>query len=351
MPVPKKTTETIVGDSAGTAYVFSVYRFAGSNPAAPTAYIQAALHGDELPGVVAVHTLMPRLRKAEAEGRVRGNIMVVPFANPIGFGQYLLGGQQGRFHLGTRTNFNRNFPMLSDPGGQIPSSQDLTEPADQRLKRRLLELSFGHDIILDLHCDDEGVPYLYVPKELWPQMADVAAAMNMQAVILWGDESGASFDDASINPYRHGPVPERLVVTTVEYRGQADVSPALAAADAGGLYRVLVARGVIADAAIGPPGTFTGLAAPIENVEVVRANRGGAVVFDVQPGDRVEKGALLATIVAEPGEADGADEIRAPQAGYILTRRAVRAVRAGEDLVKLVGEGPSATAIPGALED
>lgn len=349
--MPEKSIEIIAGDTAGTNYNFAVYRFAGSDRAAPTAYIQAALHGDELPGVVAIHALMPKLRQAEAEGRLRGNLMVVPFANPIGRGQYLLGGQQGRFHLGTRTNFNRGFPMLADPGDRVPSSKDLAQPADQRLKRRLLELSFGHDIILDLHCDDEGVPYLYVPKELWPQMADVAAAMKMEAVVLWGEESGASFDDASINPYRGRPKPKHLAVTTVEFRGQADVDAKLAEHDADGLYLVLVARGVIDDAAIDRPGNFAGLVAPIENVEVVRAERGGAVLFHVKPGDRVELGALLATVVAEPGEPDGIDEIRTPQAGFILTRRAVRAVPAGDDLVKLVGSRASETATPGALED
>lgn len=349
----QKSIETIPGDTAGLAYSFAVYRFDGSDPGAASAYIQAALHGDELPGVVAIHALMPMLRQAEADGRIRGKITVVPFANPIGRGQYLFGDLKGRFHLGTRTNFNRDFPMLAHLGEAVPSSQDLTATADQRLKRRLLELSLGHDIILDLHCDDEGVPYLYVPKELWPQMADVAAAMNMQAVVLWDEESGASFDDASVNPYRNwsGAMPKRLVVTTVEYRGQADVSSELAESDAEGLYRVLVARGVIEDPAVELPGEFGGLAAPIEHVEMVKAKRAGAVLFYVQPGDRVHSGALLAIVVAEPGEPDGVDEIRAPQAGFILTRRSVRAVPAGDDLVKLVGDEPSTTHEGGALED
>ncbi len=78
----EKTIETILGDTEGVAYSFPVYRFRGTREAAPSAYIQAALHAGELPGTVAIDALMPRLRQAEAEGRLRGSITVVPAANP-----------------------------------------------------------------------------------------------------------------------------------------------------------------------------------------------------------------------------------------------------------------------------
>jgi len=90
---------------------------------------------------------------------------------------------------------------------------------------------------------------------------------------------------------------------------------------------------------------------PIEHVEVISAPRAGAILFDVQPGERVAKGARLATVVHSPGEEDGAVEILAPQAGYVLTRSSRRSARAGDDLFKLVGDAPSAAARQGALED
>lgn len=347
----QKTIERIEGDTAGVFYELAVYRFAGSNPDAPTAYIQAALHGGEFPGVAAIHELMPLLARAEAEGRIRGSITVVPWANPIGRGQYLLGDQQGRFHLGTRANFNRDFPLLD-----LPDTSLLGPPAasaDQRLKQLLLKLSVGHDIVLDLHCDDEGVPYLYVPEALWPAMQDCAAAMDVDAVILWGGSSGASFDEASLAPHLQtaGERLERFVVTTVEYRGVLDVDAALAAADAKGLYRLLVARGVVADDAVSKPAAFGGLVGPIDHVEMIAAPRAGMIFYDVGPGDRVKKGDRLARIVHTPGEADGAVDVVAPQPGFVLTRRAQRSVRTGEDLLKLVGEHRSLDARSGALED
>ena len=347
------TTETLAGDTEGVTYTLPVLRFAGTDEGAPTAYLQAALHAGELPGVVAVDALVPKLAKAHAEGRIRGAITIVPACNPVGRLQYHFGELQGRFHLGTRTNFNRDFPLLPKPDASTLGPE--TGTADQRLKQRLLALSLGHDIVLDLHCDDEGVAYLYVPVELWPAMEDCAAAMGVAAVVTWGGSSGASFDEASLHPWLQLPPDEarldRKVVTTVEFRGLRDVTRAHAQSDAEGLYRLLVARGVVEDAAESPAGRFGGLVAPITHVDVVTAPRAGAILFDVESGDRVAKGQRLATIVHGPGQPDGSTDVIAPQSGYILTRVSRRSLYAGDDLLKLVGDAPSANGREGALED
>ena len=177
--------------------------------------------------------------------------------------------------------------------------------------------------------------------------------MGVEAVILWEGSFGTAFDEASIRPWLKEP-PEKLarrVVTTVEYRGLADVGYDHARTDADGLYRLLVARGVVEDASLPAPGRFGGLVAPIEHIEMIAAPMAGAILFDVAPGDRVSKGDRVATIVFAPGEAAGSVEVFAPQAGYVLTRASRRSTRAGKDIIKLVGEKPSATAKSGALED
>ncbi|ESX78700.1 succinylglutamate desuccinylase/aspartoacylase family protein [Mesorhizobium sp. M0142] len=348
----QKSIERIAGDSEGVSYEFPVFRFTGTDKTAPSAYLQAALHAGELPGVVAIDALMPMLSRAEAEGRISGNMTIVPWANPIGRAQYLYGDHQGRFHLGTRTNFNRGFPRLAAPDLTLLPAHGTV---DQRLKTRLLQLSIGHDIVLDLHCDDEGLAYLYVHTSLWPAMADCAAAMGVDAVMLWHEDPDGTFEGASIMPYQNVPADvarlDRRVATTVEYRGILDVDGALASADAEGLYRLLVARGVIRDQTLPASGSFGGLVAPIENIEMMPAPRSGAILYHVKPSDRVTKGARLATIVHAPGEPDGRTEVLAPQAGLILTRRSRRIIRAGEDLLKLVGDRKSADARSGTLED
>ncbi|TKB07919.1 MAG: succinylglutamate desuccinylase/aspartoacylase family protein [Mesorhizobium sp.] len=349
-----KTIERITGDGEGTTYEFPVFRFDGSDKTAPTAYLQAALHAGELPGVVAIDALMPMLATAEAEGRIKGAITVVPWANPIGRAQYHFGEHQGRFHLGTRTNFNRGFPLLAAPDTALLPDTTLGT-ADQRLKTRLVQLSLGHDIVLDLHCDDEGLAYLYIHTSLWPTMADCAAAMGVDAVVLWSEDSSGTFEGASIMPYQNVPANvsrfDRRVVTTVEYRGMLDVDDALAEADAEGLYRLLVMRGVIQDRSVSKPGNFTGAVVPIENIDMMPSPKAGAILYNVEPGDRVAKDDRLATIVHAPGEVGGRTEVFAPQSGFILTRRSRRIIRAGEDLLKLAGDKRSGDARSGTLED
>ena len=173
----RKSIETIAGDTEGVVYEFPVFRFEGADPAAPGAYLQAALHAGELPGTVALDALMPLLEKAEAEGRVRQRITVVPWANPVGRAQYFLGEQQGRFHLGTRTNFNRDFPLLERPDPALLPDTSLAG-VDRKLKARLLALSLGHDIVLDLHCDNEAVMHLYTATSLWSRVEPLARLLG-----------------------------------------------------------------------------------------------------------------------------------------------------------------------------
>ena len=182
----------------------------------------------------------------------------------------------GALPLRPRTNFNRDFPLIDRPDAGLLPHADALAKADQRLKARLVALSIGHDLVLDLHCDDEGVPYLYVPAELWPAMADCAAALGAEAVLTWHGYSDAAFEEASIHPYlASGADLAGRVVTTVELRGIADVERGYAKEDAEGLYRLLVARGVIADPAVKPAPAFGGVAAPLANVEMVKTPRPG----------------------------------------------------------------------------
>jgi len=350
----QKTIERIAGDSEGVTYEFPVFRFDGTDKAAPSAYLQAALHAGELPGVVAIDALMPMLARAEAEGRIKGPITVVPWANPIGRAQYHFGEHQGRFNLDTRTNFNRSFPLLAAPDARLLPDATFGG-ADRRLKNRLVQLSLGADIVLDLHCDDEGLVYLYIHISLWPHMADCAAAMGADAVVLWSEDTAGTFEGASIMPYQNVPASvarfDKRAATTVEYRGILDVDGAFAASDGAGLYRLLVTRGVVQDPSVQKIEKFSGPVVPLENIDMMPSPRAGAVLYDVKPGDRVAKGDRLATIVHAPGEVGGRTEVFAPQSGFILTRRSRRIIRTGEDLLKLAGDKRSDDARSGTLED
>ena len=113
-----------------------VIRYRGSS-GKPGAYLQAALHAEEQPGVAAIHELARLLDKAEAERRILRDITLVPYANPIGLHQALDGRVMGRFHLGSGVNFNRAFPLpqvnqaFDQAAGKQPSEASAHNRADQ----------------------------------------------------------------------------------------------------------------------------------------------------------------------------------------------------------------------------
>jgi predicted deacylase len=185
----------IPGDTPGIVWRLPVIRFKGRNDAAPKIYLQAALHANELPGTALLHVLCERLRQADAEGAILGDITIVPQANPIGAAQSHFGELQGRFDLGSRTNFNRDFPLVAL--GERPSLTDDLDryPAIEQLKRQLLHMALGADLVLDLHCDDESLQYAYVDEAFWPEAADLASALDMAVVFLADGESSA-FEEA-----------------------------------------------------------------------------------------------------------------------------------------------------------
>ena len=50
-------------------------------------YIQASLHADELPGMLTAWHLKQALQRLDAAGLLRGEVILVPVANPIGLNQ------------------------------------------------------------------------------------------------------------------------------------------------------------------------------------------------------------------------------------------------------------------------
>ena len=90
----------------GADLSLTVQRF-GREGARPRIYVQASLHADEIPGMIAAHHLRERLTALEAEGKIKGEIILVPSANPIGLAQRVMGDPIGRFNLADGTNFRR----------------------------------------------------------------------------------------------------------------------------------------------------------------------------------------------------------------------------------------------------
>ena len=208
--------------SSGTERRLSLWRF-GSGPR--KAYIQAALHADELPGMRVAVELRRRLAELEQQGRLTGVIELVPVANPIGLGQMFQATHQGRFEFASGENFNRDFPALAElVGGAVAGRlgddgqanvqlirQAMRQALDdlpparselEGLRRLLLRHACDADVVLDLHCDFESIMLLYALPQHWPNLRSLAARLRAGAVLLAEDSGGNSFDDACAVPWQ-----------------------------------------------------------------------------------------------------------------------------------------------------
>ncbi|HEY0524980.1 MAG TPA: succinylglutamate desuccinylase/aspartoacylase family protein [Stellaceae bacterium] len=356
----------LVEPALGTSRYLERLRF-GRRGARPKAYFQAALHADEIPGMLVLHHLAERLEVAARAEMIQGEVVLVPFANPIGLAQRISGELLGRFDLaGGGGNFNRGFPTLAAPvaarvtarltdnaAANVAIIRDamhqaldaLPPPVSEveQLRMHLLREAVDADIALDLHCDTEATVHLYFGTPLWPGAADLAALVGSDATLLAEESGGTPFDEAVGGPwwalakqFRDKPIPPACLSGTLELRGLSDVDDAVAAADADALFRFLQRRGIVA----GDPGPLPPLrrdATPLTGVDPVKADAAGVLVFAKVPGDEVRAGDIVAEIVRP---AAGRTALRARTDGVLFARRHDRFAHPGQWVAKIAGREP-----------
>ena len=343
----------------------------GAPGARPKAYIQAALHADEIPGLLVAQHLLRGLEQAHHDGRILGEIVVVPVADPIGLNQHLNGRLLGRFDFASTGNFNRDFPDLTalaldrvrgrltmDPTANVALIRSALQAVlaaqnpvreTTALKQKLLSLAIDADFVFDLHCDSEALLHLYASQSQRAEAAELGAELGAAAILLEEEPGGRPFDQACAGPWRHlrdalaeeGPTPLACFATTVELRGQADVNDRQAAADAAALLRFLQRRGVLA----GDPGPLPKLCCeptPLDAVDVLVAPVAGVLVYGKALGEQVRAGAIVAELVDPLGEPLGAARtpVRAVTDGVLLTRMSERLARPGQKFCKIAGREP-----------
>jgi len=369
--MPERTDITLPGNAPGCQHKLSFIRY-GSVEARPKAYLQAALHADESPGLLVLHHLQRFLDKAETAGAITGQIVLAPVANPIGLGQIVSERVLGRYDLAGRGNFNRDFPQLLDSVAEQVGTQLSTDPrrnikyirvalkaaaAEQlqqatgstaTLKCRLLEAAIDADICLDLHCDLEALLHVYLGTPLWPDAQDLPAQLGAATVLLASNSGGQPFDEAVASPwwelakrFVNYPIPPACLAATIELRGQGDVNDELATADAWNILTFLHRRGLLAGKPAPLP-TAIATATPLSGVEYVRANVAGVVSFLVQPGDLVEIAQPLAVIInpLATTPAQGRTTVCAGIKGQVFAHTRDHLVRPGTILCTIAGRVP-----------
>ena len=137
------------------------------------------------------------------------------------------------------------------------------------------------------------------------------------------------------------PIPSACLAATVELRGMADVSHAQAQQDAQNIFWFLQRRGFIKGTAPAVP-PLRNEATPLRGVEHLKAPAPGVVVFLKAPGDRINKGEVIAEIVnpVADGAANRITPVKSAVSGIVFSINTDRYARPGRILAKIAGKVP-----------
>ena len=366
----RRIDHPLLRQSFGTQATVTSLHF-GLPGARPKVYIQASLHAEELPGMLAAHHLRALLEQAEQQDTLQGEVVLVPVANPIGLGQQMDHKAMGRFDFGSSENFNRHYPDLAsavwpdvqgrlgpDPSTNVALVRAAVEahirhwqPATtlQSLRKTLVSLAFDADQVLDLHCDCEAVLHLYTETPCWPLIEPLARLLKARAVLLATGAGGVSFDEcfsglwwqlaakleaAADTTAPPCPLPQACASTTVELRGEADVTHSFADADARAIFSYLQHLGVVAGDLPRLP-ELACAATPLAGSQSVKAPMPGILVFVAQPGDYLQVGDPVAEIIDPIGNT--AFTVQAEVAGVMYARTNARYAQTNDQLANIAG--------------
>jgi len=364
--------------SAGVTRELTVHRF-GIEGARPKVYMHAALHADEFPPMLAAQKLLPSLISADAKGEIQGEIILLPYANPIGLSQMVGSIVNGRYANDGSGNFNRNWPDLTKSVAQKCEGKltgnteddvavvrtalraavnDMSERTESAaLRKTLLSLSIDADIVLDMHCDGEAEFHLYANIRHKRDIETLGADLAAPVLLLEEEAGGGAFDECNsvvwwrladeMNGADH--LPAACFGTTLEFRGRNDVSDDLADHDASAIYRFLQRRGVIA----GEPGPLPPLirdASRLDAVDVLESPA-GLVVFQKTLGEEVSEGDTIAIVydLANPDPEQAKTTVKSRTNGRFFARADYRYVHHGERIAKIAGTEPLSHRKTGAL--
>ncbi|MBF0377649.1 MAG: succinylglutamate desuccinylase/aspartoacylase family protein [Desulfamplus sp.] len=359
-------------------------------------YIQSGLHAEEAPGYMVMHYLLELLDIADSQDKIRGEIICVPAANPIGLDQWFYDRPQGRFDTSNGVNFNRNFPDIVEETAKIIENQLTNDPDKNRdiirdamkiaidnlhpedeagaLKKLLFSLSFDADVVLDLHCDNQAIMHIYTGESLWsnstsntssnsnqtPNLAsnpkqpfssacELAAWTGAEAILLADESGGDPYDEACSKIwcklkelYPDYPIYPSCLAATIEYRGEADVSEELNRQDAINLYSFLHQQGYLSgDIPLKMPELKID-ATPLSGVEHIKAPVSGIVNFLRRPGEMLKAGDKVAEIMNpySQNEENRITELFCKIDGLLFSLTSDRMARQGRILAKIAGKKP-----------
>ncbi|KAB8307366.1 succinylglutamate desuccinylase/aspartoacylase family protein [Erwinia endophytica] len=352
----------LLSASLGTQREIISYHFGENCPR--QVYIQAALHGDELPGVAVAWYLKQKFSELEAAGHLLAQVTLVPVANPLALGQHWHGSHLGRFDVHSGQDFNRRFPALGPSlVTQLSSvlTQDITQnrqlirdaiqhyfdahqPVTELESQRhtLMRMACQADLMIDMHCDWEAIPHLYTTPQAWPDIEPLARYLGSAVQLVAEVSGGEPFDEACCEPWQHlqrtlgdrFPLPQGLKPVTLELRGVRDVSHSQAQQDAEAIINALIRGGYIAGTAAELP-PLIHPAMPLAACEYIATPHSGVILHRRDIGEWIKPGEVVADIL-DP-LTDQLTPLQAEHGGLLYARHWMRFATTGMLVTRLAG--------------
>ncbi|GAA5138230.1 succinylglutamate desuccinylase/aspartoacylase family protein [Thalassotalea piscium] len=326
-----------VGEMAsGALLTVPVYRLKGDS-SAPSVYIQANMHGAEVQGNAVVFQLLELLKNIS----VKGDVTLVPYANPVACnhknGEYTL----GRFDPITGVNWNRMYhfdpsiikPFVRESIGKDDAiiaanfKQLMIDKIEQKLEHNAFGLTTGQriayqlqrlahqaDYVLDLHTGPISSKHLYCPEYAKAS----AQYFNIPHNILIPNTFDGALDEATFCPwwqlqeafaelgikYSISSKALNKESFTVELGSQEQIDLDAALEDAKSILCYLQHKGVI-DAAQYQPQIMTRFACYLKDYKAYYSPMGGMVDYLAEFGKPLAAGKPLARILRMDNYGDG----------------------------------------------
>lgn len=352
--------------SVGTEQYILFHRFKGRS-GHKSVYIQAGTHADEHPGLLVAQFLIDRLSQLEEEGRLLGDVVVCPYANPVGMTQETFGSLTGRYSLENGENFNRNFPDISEKVKERIRSNSEKEFKLSELKSIFLDEcdndhyqntltvirsflfreAIQHDILLDLHSDSSSELHVYSTCNKEEQALSLTKTIESSILILEEEAGGfpldeaysktwkAAFEECGINEEEIG------FSATIELRGKDKVCPTLAMQDCEGIIRFLSHEGTIQLEYDLKDGNDVEIY-PLEGLQPVKSDISGLVIWKKSLGERVEEGEVIAEVMPlDRSWKEPNIPVKSSVDGVLLAKNIHHLVRQGQRIGKLVSKTPA----------
>lgn len=368
-------TYPLTENSLGVATHLNLFRLSWGLPG-PRVFLPASVHGAEVQGNLVLFHLM----KWAKEHSFRGELCLLPLANPSATGTKIGTQTYGRFNPVTGHNWNRNYhdlakylgsekidafalkhkahtideikknfqKLLSECLDQIQKEEkDYGQKENGQVNWWLQKLSIECDLVLDLHTGPVACRYLYAPEAL----KESAKYLKIPYTLIVPHEFGGAFDEAVFVPwaklqeaFKKIGVDHPLIVEsyTVEFGSEEKISSAEAQIDLDRLLTYFHFKKIIDQAPqtkeLNTPQFYSAL----KDYKTYYAPRGGLYEYIIKPGTHYSKGETLASCLNFEGLktlsklSEQQTILKAQKAGVLINHFPSAVVGSGMELMQVM---------------